>query len=260
VADWNPVQYERFADERTQPFLDLLDLIEPVPMERAVDLGCGTGALTAMAAERFDIDEMTGIDNSPAMLARAAEVARPGLSFAAGDLAPWTSDADHDLVLANASLHWAPDHPAVLRRWTAALRPGGQLAVQVPSNGSRPTHQVAIRLGRREPYLSAMGGAPPPDVVVGNVLEPEQYASLLYDLGFQRQHVRLQVYPHVLATSRHVVEWVKGTTLTRFEKVLPPDLYAQFLAEYECDLLAEIGEHSPYFFGFRRVLLWGRLP
>jgi trans-aconitate 2-methyltransferase len=83
---------------------------------------------------------------------------------------------------------------------------------------------------------------------------------VLYDLGFTRQHVRLQVYPHVLPSSRHVVEWVKGTTLTRFEKVLPPELYAQFLVDYERDLVAEVGDRSPFFFGFRRVLLWGRLP
>jgi trans-aconitate 2-methyltransferase len=260
VSDWNPTQYERFAGERTQPFLDLLDLIEPAPMQRAVDLGCGTGSLTALAADRFDVAEMTGVDNSPAMLARAAEVARPGLAFEAGDIGPWTSLADHDLVLANASLHWVPDHAAVLRRWTAALRAGGQLAVQVPSNGNQPAHQVAIRVGQREPYLSAMGGAPPPDVVVGNVLAPEHYASLLYGLGFARQHVRLQVYPHVLPSSRHVVEWVKGTTLTRFEKVLPAALYQQFLSDYEQELIDEIGEHAPYFFGFRRVLMWGRLP
>jgi trans-aconitate 2-methyltransferase len=260
MADWNPTQYERFADERSQPFFDLLDLIEPAAMERGVDLGCGTGSLTAIAAQRWGIAEMVGIDNSPAMLARADEVAAPGLCFAEGDIGPWTSDHDRDLVLANASLQWVPDHPVVLGRWTAALRPGGQLAVQVPSNADMPSHRVAARLAGREPYLSAMGGSPPADPVATNVLAPEQYARLLFDLGFAHQHVRLQVYPHVLPSSRHVVQWVRGTTLTRFEKVLPPDLYERFVADYERDLIAEIGEHEPYFFGFKRVLLWGRVP
>jgi trans-aconitate 2-methyltransferase len=39
-ADWNPAQYERFRDERARPFFDLLDLVQPQPGMRVVDLGC----------------------------------------------------------------------------------------------------------------------------------------------------------------------------------------------------------------------------
>jgi trans-aconitate 2-methyltransferase len=259
APDWNPVQYGKFADERTQPFLDLLDLIEPTPMERAVDLGCGAGALTVMAADRFRVSHMVGVDNSPAMLHGASSIEHRGVTFEHGDIGSWTSAGDIDLIIANASLQWVPDHAAVLRRWVDALRSGGQLAVQVPSNAAMPSHQAAVRVARREPYLSAFGGSPPRDPVAANVLAPEHYASLLYELGFVRQHVRLQVYPHVLPSSRHVVEWVRGTTLTRFEKVLEPALFERFVADYERDLIDEIGTHEPFFFGFRRVLLWGSL-
>jgi trans-aconitate 2-methyltransferase len=92
------------------------------------------------------------------------------------------------------------------------------------------------------------------------VLEPEEYAQLLYDLGYVRQHVRLVVYPHVLPTSRHAVEWVKGTMLTRFESRLPSELYQQLLEDYERELLAVIGEHEPHFFPFRRILMWAQRP
>ena len=93
------------------------------------------------------------------------------------------------------------------------------------------------------------------------MLEPEEYAQLLYDLGFVDQHVRLQVYPHVLPSSRNVVEWVRGTTLTRFEKrARSADCSPQFLADYERELIAVIGDHEPFFFPFRRILMWGRLP
>jgi trans-aconitate 2-methyltransferase len=204
---------------------------------------------------------MVGIDNSDAMLASAAAHAGPAVRFRHGDLATWTSAADHDVVLAAASLHWVPDHPAVLRRWTAGLAPGGQLAVQVPANADAPAHTVAVALAHTEPYRSAFGPAgPPPDPVAANVLAPEQYATVLYELGFARQHVRLQVYPHMLPSSRHVVEWVKGTTLTRFESVLPAALYARFLQDYERELLAVLGRHEPHFFPFRRILFWGRRP
>lgn len=259
-ADWSPEQYRKFATERAQPFHDLLALVQPGGIRRAVDLGCGPGELTAMAAQQLSVDEMVGVDNSPSMLASAAEHVGPRVRFEHGDLAGWTSAADVDLVLASASLHWVPDHAAVLQRWTAALAPGGQLAVQVPANAYMPSHRVADELAHTERYLSAFDGAPPSDPVADNVQEPEVYAQLLYDLGFTEQHVRLQVYPHVLPSSRAVVQWVRGTTLTRFQKALPPELFEHFVADYEAALIARIGDRSPFFFPFRRILFWGRQP
>jgi trans-aconitate 2-methyltransferase len=260
VSGWDPEQYGRFANERAQPFHDLLALLAPAPFGRAVDLGCGSGELTAMAAQELGVAEMTGIDNSETMLASAAARASETLRFAYGDIASWTSQRNHDLVLAAATLQWVPDHAAVLRRWTEALAPGGQIAVQVPANADAPTHTVATALADREPYRSAFGpGGPPPDPVAMNVLHPKQYAELLYDLGYERQHVSLRVYPHVLPSTRHAVEWVKGTTLTRFKTALPADRYEQFLVDYERDLLSVLGERRPFFFPFPRILFWGRL-
>lgn len=258
TVEWNPDQYRMFAAERAQPFHDLLGLIEPGSPRRGVDLGCGPGELTAFAARHLGTEVMTGIDNSQAMLAAAAAHEGDGLRFEFGDIAEWTGDVDHDLVLAAASLQWVPDHAAVLRRWTAALASGGQLAVQVPANACMPSHTVADEVAHSERFLSEFGpSGPPADPVADNVLEPEEYAQLLYDLGFERQHVRLVVYPHVLVSSRAVVQWVKGTTLTRFERRLEPDVYAEFLADYEQALINVIGDRSPYFFPFRRILMWG---
>ncbi|MGH9136175.1 MAG: methyltransferase domain-containing protein [Acidimicrobiales bacterium] len=262
---WDPVQYGRFAEERAQPFWDLVALIRPPPSRygfgRCADLGCGSGELTAAVTEHFDIDEMVGIDSSDAMLAEAR--ARPAaedhrLRFAKGDIGRWTSRADHDLVVANASMQWLPDHPAVLERWWAALVPGGQLAVQVPANSDHKSHRVADQVATAEPFLSAFGCAPPPDPVAQNVLAPEQYAVVLDALGAEHQHVRLQVYPHRLKSSAEVVEWVKGTSLTRFTKLLDAELAEQFVAAYRERLLEAIGDTSPYFYPFKRILLWGR--
>jgi trans-aconitate 2-methyltransferase len=260
VADWNPEQYRRFAAERAQPFHDLLALVELTRIDRAVDLGCGSGELTALAARHLQVGEMVGIDNSAAMLEQAAEHAGDGLRFEHGDSAAWTSSADHDLVLANASLQWVPDHAEVIARWAAALRPGGQIAIQVPANADMPSHRVAREVAERQPYLSMFGAdGPPIDPVQAYVLQPEEYAQILYDLGFERQRVRLQVYPHVLPSTRHVVEWVRGTMLTRFEKRLDSEAFEAFVAEYEAELLRVLGDHRPHFFPFRRILMWGRL-
>ena len=255
---WDPATYRKFAGERRQPFHDLLALLD-APVESAVDLGCGPGELTRLAADLLGTRAMVGIDNSESMLVDSGEHVRDGVSFEFGDIGTWTAAAAFDLVLANASLQWVPDHPTVLRRWTAAIKPGGQLAVQVPANANMASHTVAGEIAHREPFLSAFGAdGPPGDPVEDNVLEPEQYAALLYELGFTDQHVRLQVYPHVLASSRSVVDWVRGTTLTRFQRRLEADMFAEFVNAYENRLIEVIGEHVPYFFPFRRILMWGR--
>jgi trans-aconitate 2-methyltransferase len=263
TADWDPVQYERFKDQRAQPFWDLFDLVQADATSSpssCVDLGCGTGELTAEAAARWGCEQMIGIDSSPAMLTAAAAFASPSVRFEYGEIGSWTASAEHDLVFSNAALHWVPDHAAVLARWAGALGAGGQLAVQVPANPDHASHLASVAVASTEPFLSAMGGDPPPDPVAVNVLPPERYAELLFELGFEQQHVRLQVYPHVMPSTAHIVEWTRGTSLTRFFARLPDALHESFVDAYRDELLRRLGDTSPYLFAFRRILLWGRLP
>jgi trans-aconitate 2-methyltransferase len=257
VSDWDPEQYERFAAERAAPFFDLLGLIERVHSPRVVDLGCGTGELTAQAHVRLGARETTGVDNSSTMLSRARDVRVDGVSFHHGDIASFTGDGSFDVVLSNAALQWVSDHAAVLARWSRALSDRGQLAVQLPANSDHPSHVVAAELATESPFIEAFDGEPPPDPTA-RVLAPEAYAEILEVLGFSRQHVRLQVYPHHLASSADVVEWVKGTSLTRIKSRLTPELYENFISRYRDRLLARIGDRRPYFYAFKRTLFWAR--
>jgi trans-aconitate 2-methyltransferase len=247
---WDPSQYRRFEAERDQPFHDLVSLVAAVPGGEVVDLGCGDGRLTALAHRSLEARSTLGIDSSAAMLADVASA--DGMSFELGDIAEWTAPASYDVVLSNAALHWVSDHAAVLGRWRAALRPGGQLAVQVPANADHPSHALVAEVA------DGLGLAVEPDPVAVNVLRPEQYASVLDDLGAVEQHVRLQVYVHHLPASGDVVEWVKGTTLNRVKRATDSDGYERFLAAYRARLLAEIGDRTPYTYLFKRILFRGR--
>ena len=256
---WDPDQYERFAAERQQPFFDLLDLLKPIASPRVVDLGCGTGEPTANLHGRLRARETLGIDNSPQMLARAGPHAGDGLRFELGDIARFEAQAEYDVVFSNAALHWVEDHAAVLRRWTAALRAGGQLAVQLPANFDHPSHVIADEVAAEQPFKQALGEAPPADPARW-VLEPQQYATLLYELGFETPHVRLQVYGHRLSGTAQVVEWVKGTSLTRFRARLDEELWERYLRRYSQRLLETLGARAPYFYAFKRILFHGQLP
>jgi trans-aconitate 2-methyltransferase len=251
---WDPEQYNRFADERERPFWELRALLDPVISPRVVDLGCGDGRLTAALHRDLGAASTIGIDLSEAMLAGAAPHTGGGVSFAGGDISTWTGSGV-DVIFSNAALQWVPDHPAVLRRWREALAAGGQLAVQVPANAGHPSHVVL-----RELAAERWGADAPPDPVASNVLGPERYAELLDGLGFERQHVRLQVYAHRLASTADVVEWMKGTSLNRFKPALSPETYAELVDEYRRRLLLALGESRPYLYPFQRILFWGRLP
>jgi len=250
---WDPAQYNRFADEREQPFWDLAALLQPVRAPVLADLGCGDGRLTAALHGHLAARSALGVDSSQAMIDDAAAHATDAVTFELGDIATWEHPGAYDIVFANASLQWVPDHPAVLERWVRSLRPGGQIAVQVPSNADQATHRIAAALG------AELLADPPPDPVATNVLAPDQYARVLDDLGCVEQTVRLQVYGHHLATTSDAVEWVKGTMLTRFKEPLGPGGWNDFVEEFRSRYVAEIGDRSPYFFPFKRVLLWGRI-
>jgi trans-aconitate 2-methyltransferase len=249
---WDPEQYARYRDERAQPFHDLLALVRPRPGMRVVDLGCGPGELTRIVHERVGASETLGIDSSDVMLAKAAAHAGDGVRFERGDIAAFAPRGVHDLVFSNAAIHWVPDHPGLLGRLRDALAPEGQLAVQVPANFEHPSHRVAAEVAAEEPFATALGGyrrGRP-------ILDPEDYSVLLHRLGFAEQHVRLQVYLHLLESRDGVVEWVKGTLLTDYQSRMSPELFAAFLVRYRERLAAALSDERPFLYPFKRILMW----
>ena len=249
---WNPQQYERFKAERTRPFDDLLALVAPVPTGRVIDLGCGTGELTTRLHEHAKARSTLGIDTSAAMLERATPA--DGLSFEQADLMTFEDAKGFDLVFANASLQWASDPGAAVEKAWSLVAPGGQLAVQVPANFGHPSHTIADEVGLEF-------GAEPLNREEG-VLTPGEYATLLHRLGAGAQHVRLQVYGNAMPATSEVVEWVRGTLLTRYERVLG-DRFEPFLDVYRQRLYDALGDPSgsaPYFYAFERILFWASRP
>ncbi|MDQ1428262.1 MAG: trans-aconitate 2-methyltransferase [Acidimicrobiaceae bacterium] len=259
---WDPSQYDRFRDERRQPFTDLLSLIAPVPGGRAIDLGCGTGELTVLLHRHLQAAETFGIDRSAAMLAHAPHPAGEAVSFEQRDIGnfpdPGGGDGTFDVLAANASLQWVADHPGLLARLKGVLRGQGQLAFQVPANHDHPSHTLAREVAAEAPFAAALGGAT--TVPELQILPPETYAVILHQLGFATQLVRLQVYGHVLGSTADVVEWVKGTLLTPYTERLDPETYEAFLGRYRARLIEAVGDQRPYFYPFNRILCWGRLP
>jgi trans-aconitate 2-methyltransferase len=255
IDAWNPAQYDKFKREREQPFLDLMTMVRPAPEMRVIDLGCGTGSLTRQLHARLGARHTVGLDRSARMLAEAqASPMPPGLTFEIGDLGEFAADGEYDLVFSNAAIHWVEHHDVLIARLVAALKPGGQLLIQVPAAHDHPSHTVAEDLTRVPPFAQGFNGWHRPQPV----LAPEDYARLLYRNGLLEPSVRLVVYPHVLPNAEGVVEWMKGTLLTEYARHLPADMFPAFLQAYRDRLLAQLEPTTPFFFPFKRILCWGQ--
>lgn len=114
---------------------DVVDLLDPQPGERVLDLGCGTGHLTAEIADRGA--EPLGIDAAAEMIEQAREN-YPELEVRHADAREFTAEEEFDAVLSNAALHWIPgeDHGIVLERVRDALGPDGRFVAEMGSNGN----------------------------------------------------------------------------------------------------------------------------
>lgn len=246
---WNPERYEQFKAERSQPFFDLAQQVDYRPGMRIVDLGCGTGELTRRLHDMLRAANTLGVDSSASMLAKATPSAC--LAFEQRDLREVRGT--YDLVFSNAALQWVPDHPSLFRQLVSLLAPGGQVAIQVPSNHDHPSHRIADTLIREAPFAEASGGFTLPT----SVLPLEQYATILHEHGFLTQRVSQQVYLHVLPNAGAVADWVQGTLLTAYQAALPAELWPRFLAEYRERLGAALGGASPYPFAFKRTFILG---
>jgi trans-aconitate 2-methyltransferase len=245
---WDPNQYLKFREERSAPFADLVALIEFHEGMSVVDLGCGTGELTRRLADRLPGSSVVGIDSSPQMLEKALALERPGLNFAPGDISALTGQ--WDLVFSHAAIHWLDNHAELIPRLMFFVRPGGQLAVQLPSNHRHPAHILISETASEEPFATALAGW----VRHSPVLEIDLYAELLHSSGGTEITVFEKVYPHLLADADALVEWTSGTTLVPYLERLHQELHAGFLDSYRKKLHA-IWPRGPVFYTFRRILM-----
>ncbi len=251
---WNPDVYNKFKEERYQPFYDLLSLIKTGPGFKIVDLGCGTGELTKKLSDHFPDSDVWGIDSSAEMLAEAAIFANKNTRFGQTSIEDFIqTPGKYDLVFSNAVLQWMDDHETLMPKIISLVNKGGQLAVQIPSNHHHFTHTILGELAASEPYFGALKGWEKKLSVLGI----EEYARIFFDNGSSQITVFEKVYPHVLENADAVYDWVSGTAILRYLERLPENLKEPFTRAYKERIRAACGSRSPVFYPFKRILMHG---
>jgi trans-aconitate 2-methyltransferase len=229
LNDWDPARYASFRDLRLRPALDLLAQVPEVPSGDVVDLGCGDGALAEALATRFPRRRLVGVDNSDAMLAKAA--GRYALALKA-DIAVWQPEEPPALIFSNAALNWLPDHAALMPRLAGMLAPGGVLAVQMPRQGGAPSHRLL-----REVAEGMFPGRIP--VNPSPVLPAGDYVQMLVPLGEVRGWTTDYVQMLDPVAQGHPVRaFTESTAMRPFVERLTEDEARAYVAAYDAALAA----------------------
>ena len=225
---WSAAQYSKFENERNRPIRDLLAQIPAAEVASAADIGCGPGNSTELLQSRFATAKVTGMDSSPDMIA-AARKRLPDIAFETGDIGDWDNGGPFDVIFANASLQWVPDHAALLPRLIAKLAPGGSLAVQMPDNLDEPAHVLMRETAARGPWAVALAGASKARVPRQSV---DWYYRVLRAAGAGVDIWRTTYHHPLAGGAQAVVEWFKGTGLRPFIDPLDEAQRAGFIERY----------------------------
>jgi trans-aconitate methyltransferase len=173
---WNANLYDARHGFVSNLAADLIDLLDPKPGERILDLGCGTGTLANDIAKRGAT--VFGIDASAAMVEQARGKF-PALRFEVGDARTFTLDAAVDAVFSNATLHWVRPPEQAIARIYAALEPGGRLVIELGGHGNvRQVLAAALEGGQ------ALGYDLKPVVDINYFPSIGDYTTLLESAGF----------------------------------------------------------------------------
>lgn len=236
MADWNPDLYLRYADERTRPALDLAARIPLQCADSVLDIGCGPGNSTAVAAARFPGARVLGVDSSPAMVEQARRK-HPEFRFSLCDVSRDLSSlgGGWDVVFSNACLQWVPGHDALIPALFGLLAPGGVLAVQVPKQDEQPVHRLLQEVARTPRWSARITS-------VRRFFNrtPEEYFDILSTLTREFQQWEV-VYYQRMPSCEAILEWYRATGMRPYLAQLSEADRPAF----EADVLAGIRELYP---------------
>jgi trans-aconitate methyltransferase len=239
---WNPNLYDAKHAFVWKYGAELITLLAPQNGERILDIGCGTGHLTAQIASSGA--RVLGIDRSPEMVS-AARDAYPHLQFEVADARDLRFDDEFAAVFSNATLHWILEPELVVRNVCRALRLGGRFVAEF---GGKGNIQKMVNAFNR--VLAEMPGAALGEINSWYYPSVSEYASLLEKNGLEVRFVTLFDRPTPLEDGEAGMRnWItmfgpdflqklpaeeRDRLFRRVEELLRPDLFrdGQWWADY----------------------------
>jgi SAM-dependent methyltransferase len=195
TSKWDAADYARVGAFVAELGGAALDLLDPQPGERILDVGCGEGTLTKKIVERGAT--VLGIDNSPEMIAAARANGIDALLLDAADMQFF---GEFDAAFSNATLHWVLEKEQAARAIYRALQPGGQFAGEMGGEGNLSKLREAL-----DNELIIRGYQPP--LEASNwYASPDEFAAVYEAAGFREVDARLIERPTPI--EHGVAAWV----------------------------------------------------
>src|SRR5438874_12003623 len=195
TSKWDAADYARVGAFVAQLGEAALDLLDPQPGERILDVGCGEGTLTRKIIDRGAI--VLGVDNSPEMIAAARA---NDIDAVLMDVADMTFSSEFDAAFSNATLHWVLDKEQAARAIFRALKPGAHFAGEMGGEGN------IARLQQVVDEQMILRGYVPPTEANNWYASAEEFASVYESAGFGEAGARLIQRP--TPTGHGVAAWV----------------------------------------------------
>ena len=204
MNQWNVELYEKKHSYVWEYGTSLIEILDPKPEEYILDLGCGTGQLTAQIAATGA--KVLGLDAAQDAIAQCRQN-YPQIEFVLGNGADFDYD-NFDAVFSNAALHWIHPPIAAAKCIYQALKPGGRFIAEFGGKGNIGQIVTAINSALDQPdynpwYFPSIG----------------EYATLLEQQGFDVSYASLFSRPTKLEGDKGLANWLKMFAKDRLEKL-----------------------------------------
>ncbi|MET0603118.1 MAG: methyltransferase domain-containing protein [Baekduia sp.] len=223
--EWDAGTYHAVATPHQSWGAEILDRLTLRGDETVLDLGCGTGRVSAQLLERLGPEgHVIGIDGSAAMVAEAQrQLGGERARFVQQDLLELTVEEPADAAVSSATFHWIADHDRLFARIRTALKDGAPFVAQCGGYGNIASIVAVVEeVIAREPFAPAFAGWPGP----WNYASPEETVPRLERAGFAVDRVWLNESPQRPPQTREFLRTVSlGGHLLR----LTPELQEAFL-------------------------------
>jgi len=245
IAAWDAKLYEDKHSFVWEKGRGVVELLAPQRGERILDLGCGTGHLTAEIAA---VGALTvGIDQSADMIAQARRQF-PDLRFEVYDAREIPFTGEFDAVFSNAALHWIPEAEKVIRGVARALKPSGRFVAEMGGKGNIRRLVGAIIGACREVGLDS--GAATEAWYYPSIGE---YAGLLEKHGLEVRQAALFERPTRLEDGEKGLEaWLRMFRRVILDRLPAADQDA-FLREVERQARPELFKDGVWELDYRRL-------
>ncbi len=223
----------------------LIELLDPKPQERILDLGCGSGELTAEINKLAE--SVVGIDKSPEMIAKAKEQF-PSCDFEVGDAIDFKCSKPFDALFSNATLHWVLDYKKAIETMYTNLADGGRMVVEFGGK-----HNVEAITDALRESLCQWGYVRQSDLNLWYFPSIGEYTSALESQGFTVIFAQWYDRPTVLADEKTgIADWLQMFAKPFFDRI-PADDAVEIRNEVQNSLSDRLFKNGKWYADYKRI-------